>query len=1140
MAFTRASLATLDTVPVQDSSRIWECSQTTRQRGFQLLVRHYISQILYGCKSAYCDTPTCLSSNTRNTSRPYRPPTQLTARALAHYLASQDHPHRALCPHELKVLPDSLEIAGRPAQQDEAGGRLAQRYRQALEQRRQAKKDHKSLAQNLFDSFTIIYSYSKQIPSPASLLSSLYPADANHDQSRSNSLSQPDTQAGSLHAKRIPHTNDGSNTPLLNGQHSRPKVKPRYTLQTNEHHLSRDAETSSTPSLDPNTLDGASDSSMMSIAQSGKKNFTIGGASLPTRLAKPQHGASERVWKDEKAIGQTVRGVPILPNLNCSLLDELKEEVYPHGKTQSTEFSYVVDYDSHRRARRTRPIVNRSLFYTLSNPETLLTAFHDANVSFMESPLPHLDSVRLANSFRDWNHRNGALVFDSLWLVLEALFTAPPELDVQKSPRLKSWRKGASTEGLAGTSGTQKGVPLYLSTREAAHIVLICIHALTSLVPIGWPHTWAQIRKLRSWGVVVPNVAPDTDAFAHPYMDIIDELEYEPALRLADRLLRAMGTRTCFEHIIASLHQATSQPTAEPPNHRESLVEVLIKHLTVAECVVLANKQKMNSNQKHEKDPGWTVTATFMEWLKTIIIKKWDGKAEINKWSSVGTAIMILDKLDTKRASLNLAPNMFEIPFFNERLNTVNDPINFLAWEEQPNTLHVLQYPCLFSAQHLVAYFRTINFTEMMKQYDHTMRTKQLAHSLDRSIMNPYWWLIEMHMRVTLSEYFVLDISRKEPLKDTLDHLWGQDRRMLLKPLKVKMGHGEGEVGLDHGGVTYEFFRIVLGEAFKPDNGMFTIDPWTQMTWFQPQSLELLWKFQMIGILFSLAVYNGITLPVTFPLAFYDLVQTGGDASLRRQVDPCSLDYIRDGWPALASGLQALLAWDEREGDVADVWMREYSFSYDVYGEIVNLDMTPRCTPDKDNNKGEPIMVTNANRHQYVRDYIRHLTHLSVAPQLEAFRTGFLTCISKQSLKLFTPSSLRHLVEGNQHISIPSLRAVTKYEDGYSATHPAILAFWTIAERFTQEECRRLLEFVTASDRVPVTGYQGIEFVVVRVAGGEEGRLPGSSTCFGKFYLPEYKGRGAAEGDGNVSVDVGVMERKIRLAIGEARGFGVV
>lgn len=164
---------------------------------------------------------------------------------------------------------------------------------------------------------------------------------------------------------------------------------------------------------------------------------------------------------------------------------------------------------------------------------------------------------------------------------------------------------------------------------------------------------------------------------------------------------------------------------------------------------------------------------------------------------------------------------MFEMPILNERLNAVSEPAAFVAWKEKPNTLHILQYTCLFSAQHLVAYFRTINFSEMMKHYDHTMRNQQMQASLKIFLREPYWWVIKSRLKVTLSEYLVLDVSREDPLKDTLDQLWGQDKRMLLKPLKVKMGYGEGEIGVDHGGVTYEFFRVILSEAFKPQHGKY-------------------------------------------------------------------------------------------------------------------------------------------------------------------------------------------------------------------------------------------------------------------------------------------------------------------------------
>jgi hypothetical protein len=308
---------------------------------------------------------------------------------------------------------------------------------------------------------------------------------------------------------------------------------------------------------------------------------------------------------------------------------------------------------------------------------------------------------------------------------------------------------------------------------------------------------------------------------------------------------------------------------------------------------------------------------------------------------------------------------------------------------------------------------------------------------------------------------------------------------------------------------------------------MFTIDSHTHMTWFQPQSLEPDWKFEMLGILFSLAVYNGITLPITFPLAFYDCLRTTGNPYCKRVADYDPLDYIKDGWPGLAESFQTLLSW--RDGDVKDVFMREYVFSYEVFGQRVDQDLGQDLTETTtllEQSAEEPVLVTNKNRGQYVRDYVRALTYDSVAPQLTPFIKGFLTCINPKSLQLFTPSSLRHLIEGTQHISIPDLKRCAKYEDGYTVSHSNIRAFWELVEDYNQEDCRHLLEFVTASDRVPVTGYGSITFHIVKIAGAPEA-LPSSSTCFGKLYLPDYQDKEA-------------LGRKLGLAIRNSKGFGNV
>lgn len=302
---------------------------------------------------------------------------------------------------------------------------------------------------------------------------------------------------------------------------------------------------------------------------------------------------------------------------------------------------------------------------------------------------------------------------------------------------------------------------------------------------------------------------------------------------------------------------------------------------------------------------------------------------------------------------------------------------------------------------------------------------------------------------------------------------------------------------------------------------MFAIDPKTQMTWFHPGSLEPLWKFKMLGVLFSLAIYNGITLPVTFPLAFYNLML---NSRFRFLDDHSSLDYIRDGWPDLAKSLQTLLDW--KDGDVAEVFVRDYAFSYEAFGQQVDIDMTRNNNSNSHTVSSDELsLVTNENRGAFVRDYVTHLILHSVRPQLKAFKKGFHTCLKPRGLELFTPKTLKKLVEGTQTISISELRACATYED-YDSAHPTIRMFWDIVQGFSQGDATHLLEFVTASDRVPVTGYKSLTFNIVRM-GNDSEQLPTSSTCFGKLYLPEYK-------------DKEKMKRKLELAIQNAKGFGVV
>ncbi|KAJ6188337.1 hypothetical protein N7519_003245 [Penicillium mononematosum] len=439
-------------------------------------------------------------------------------------------------------------------------------------------------------------------------------------------------------------------------------------------------------------------------------------------------------------------------------------------------------------------------------------------------------------------------------------------------------------------------------------------------------------------------------------------------------------------------------------------------------------------------------------------------------------------------------------------------------------------------------------------------------------------------MKTSMSTYLVLVVRRDNILSDALSQLWRREKRELMRPLKVQMGMDEGEEGLDHGGVQQEFFRLLMGQAFDPSYGMFTVDTRHRVSWFQPCSLEPLYKFELIGLLMSIAIYNGLTLPVNLPTAFYRKM-------LGLKVK--HLDHIRDGWPELSQGLDTLLAW--KDGDVGDIFTRTYEFSFEAFGSIETIDMqkvsrdaawplasktkvtapapmagssawidvpaychpvisrspTPAAVEEAaDVTSREPAsdttaksmpesislqsplpsaeeaaLVTNKNRHQFVKDYIFWLTDKSIRPQFEAFQRGFNTCLDRSALSIFSPEALKTVVEGIQSIDVEELENHTRYEGGFGPGHRVIRDFWDIVREYPNEKRAQLLEFVTASDRVPVNGISSIMFVIQKNGVGDL-RLPTSLTCFGRLLLPEYSSKET-------------LAKKLDKALENAQGFGV-
>ncbi|KJZ73774.1 hypothetical protein HIM_06892 [Hirsutella minnesotensis 3608] len=744
----------------------------------------------------------------------------------------------------------------------------------------------------------------------------------------------------------------------------------------------------------------------------------------------------------------------------------------------------------------------QTIFDVLSNPQSLVRSFTTNGKLFDSHTLWYcmLRMTRVAPS----------LVMHSLWLAARSLF-APPE-------SLKSVRTQARP--LFG------GNPETLCDFEAGCILSVCLHALVAAAPyVSDAKTLYEMSRVRSHGLVLSGSGIAARPPPSMCLEYDDVFSNELALRLARRLFCAITARQCFADI--------ANCDIKKPDSREegtNLLQPLIGQLDLLNSDPIRLLEFTPAERLlHET----RVPTLLLDWARAVLLREWNGRAEFACDGPFYGALSLMATLFEHRNMLLLGDVQFRVDFLSDRLDSMETPVGWTTFTSTRQKRHLLDYPYLFSPEALVTWFRAINFSRMSRTFEESssLKTRMCAIIDPGSLVtNPHHkTVLQDLLKTASSKFLVLDIRRKHVVQDAFDQLWRRQERELLRPLKIHLGEDGGEEGFDSGGVQQEFFRMAIAECLDPRYGAFTIDDRTRAAWFAPSSIVEEWKFEMVGLLVSLALYNGLTLPVTFPKALYRKL-------LGQPVE--QLYHIADGWPDLASGLTTLLEWDEKDGLVEDVFARTYEFSVAVFGSNVTRQMTkdgstwPQGIPPAGGGTGsrtdaeEAPLVTNANRDEYVSDYVRYLTDISVRPQYAAFERGFRACLDVKSLSLLTPPILQSMVEGVQEIDISELRRYTRYV-GWDSSHRTIKDFWSIVKRFDDRMKRKLLEFVTASDRVPVGGMVNLQFIIQRNGEqeGEGGHLPTAYTCYGTLLLPEYR-------------DKEVLRERLCMALENAQGFG--
>eukprot|EP00928_Gymnodinium_smaydae_P095480 TRINITY_DN8223_c0_g1_i2.p1 TRINITY_DN8223_c0_g1~~TRINITY_DN8223_c0_g1_i2.p1 ORF type:complete len:723 (+),score=148.56 TRINITY_DN8223_c0_g1_i2:292-2460(+) len=339
-------------------------------------------------------------------------------------------------------------------------------------------------------------------------------------------------------------------------------------------------------------------------------------------------------------------------------------------------------------------------------------------------------------------------------------------------------------------------------------------------------------------------------------------------------------------------------------------------------------------------------------------------------------------------------------------------------------------------------------------------------------------------------------------LQDVLSSFEGLSASQLRRPLRVTF---DGEEGAGPG-VTKEFFQVALrsfldGSGFA---GLFRYNEHERTYWFNEEATHGE-AFRACGILLGQAVLNNVLVPNIFPRVLYERL-------LQDLESPCArknlcLDDLGSVSRDMAQSLQRVL--DYGLPDIGD-----------VFGDL-DWAATGRLPAG--------AQLTQETKALFVQAYIEWFFTDRISSQFVPLSEGFRAILGGSALlqSMVDAVQLEKIVcGGSVPVDVGAIRRGASCE-GWTREEQAeyLLEFWNVVENFNESEKVQFVVFVTASDRVPLRGWQDLQVTVQKNGVGDE-RLPTAHTCFCQLLLPRYS-----------SVDK--LRTNLQLAIANSEGFGL-
>lgn len=349
-------------------------------------------------------------------------------------------------------------------------------------------------------------------------------------------------------------------------------------------------------------------------------------------------------------------------------------------------------------------------------------------------------------------------------------------------------------------------------------------------------------------------------------------------------------------------------------------------------------------------------------------------------------------------------------------------------------------------------------------------------------------------------------------LQDVLQCFDGLSASQLRRPLRVTF---EGEEGAGPG-VTKEFFQVALRSFLDGTRSRlfrynaeertfwFLEDATAQETTSPSTEAPRAEAFRACGILLGQAVLNNVLVPNIFPRVLYERLLHDLDSPCAR---PIGLEDLATVSKEMAQSLQRVLDYSLDDIDT-------------VFGDL-DWTVTGRVAI------GERL--TQQTKVGFVQAYIDWFVTDRISSQFAPLSEGFRAILGGSALlrSMVDAVQLEKIVcGGSVPVDVSAIRRGAAHE-GWSRAEEGeyVDSFWEVVGSFSESEKVQFVVFVTASDRVPLRGWQDLQLTVQKNGVGDE-RLPTAHTCFCQLLLPKYS-----------SLDR--LRKNLLLAVANSEGFGL-